>query len=323
MIRVVLDTAAAANVRFTPSPALETVALIRLATKVKHPNDVYESWIKGAITKIRSIEIDELIDTVSSRTYYPDFLHPAPHPSNGEDLFESQLKAIRATPLEKFEREMEDSYRGRSQMWTQPSTEDARDLLADQLARCYREVVQPLWRRLAAISRDDIALRSRQASVDGLAAAINELHPKIRFHDSAIEYEGAYDKELPTAEAGVVFVTSVFADQNAGIGVEPPGPVQVIYPARGSGLLHLPEDDRTPLADVLGNTRVVMLAAAMQPTTTTDLAARFDLAPATVSYHLKTMTAIGWLTRRRVGRRVEYEATNLGRTVLNGELEAS
>lgn len=322
MIRVVLDTGATANVRFTASPALETVSLIRLVRRLKDQSETHEPWIKGALAKIKSIGIDELADTVSSDTYYPDFLTPAPDPGNNVGLFESQLNSIRATPLRQFEREMELAYHGRSQIWTQRSTEQARDLLAAQLARCHREVVRPIWRRIGAISRNDIARRSQQSSVHGLAAAIDGLHPRIRFRDSGIEFTSVFDEELPVADAGLVFVSTVFANRQAGIGVEPPGPMQIVYPARGSGLIHLAEHERSSLATVLGDTRVEMLAAAMEPTTTTDLAARLDIAPATVSYHLTALTAVGWLTRRRIGRKVEYEATELGRTVLKGDLES-
>ena len=320
MIRVVLDTQAAANIRFTASPALETVSMVRLVRRLDNPKEAYTPWLKGAAAKIKSLGIEELIDTISSETYYPDFLTPAPEPGSDTGLFESQLDAIRATPPGQFEREMEIAYQGRTQVWTQRSTEEARELLADQLTRCYREVVRPLWRRIGAISRNDIASRSRQSSVYGLAAAIDGLHPRIRFHDSGIEFTSVLDEELPVGENGLVFVSSVFANREAGIGVEPPGAMQVVYPARGSGLVHT-QEDRSSLATVLGETRAVMLAAAMEPTTTTDLAARLDVAPATVSYHLTSLTAIGWLTKRRLGRKVEYEATELGKTVLNGDHE--
>jgi len=321
MIRVVLDISAAASVRFTVSPALETVSLIRLMRQLENPRENYEPWIKVAVAKIKSIGIDELIDTISSETYYPDFLTPAPGPGNEVGPFEMQMNSIRTTPLGQFEREIELAYQGRSKGWAQRSTEQALDLLAAQLARCHDEVVRPLWRRIDAISRNDIARRSQQSSIHGLAEAINGLHPRIRFRDSGIEFTSVFDEELPVGDAGLVFVSTVFANRQAGIGVEPPGPMQVVYPARGSGLLHVTEDERSPLATVLGGTRVEMLAAAMEPTTTTDLAARLDIAPATVSYHLTALTAIGWLKRRRIGRNVEYEATGLGRAVLEGDLE--
>ena len=322
MIRVVLDTAAAANVRFTASPALETVALIRLVRQLESPGQTHEPWLKGAGAKIKAIGIDELVDTLSSEVYYPDFLTPVPDSGNGLGLFDSQLNWIRATPMGQFEREMELAYDGRSQAWAQGSTEQALDLLATQLARCYREVVRPLWRRIDAISRNDIARRSQQSSVHGLAAVIDDLHPRIRFHDAGIEFKSVFDEELPVGDAGLVLVSTVFANRQAAIGVEPPGPVQVVYPARGASLVHLTEDERSSLATVLGGTRVEMLAAAMEPTTTSDIAARLGIAPATVSYHLTALTAVGWLTRRRIGRTVEYEATELGRTVLKGDLES-
>src|SRR5690606_39837808 len=103
------------------------------------------------------------------------------------------------------------------------------------------------------------------------------------------------------------------------VGDEPWQPT-LISPARGIGELWSPPPGRRPeaLAAVLGRTRARLLVALSRPETTTGLAARLGLSPASVSAHLTALRHAGLLESWRSGRRVFHARTALG-TALTGE----
>lgn len=323
MIRLLLDADAAMSVRFAMSPATETEFLVRLVARHPNPEMAPEPWVRDAARRLSMLEVGELAEILRGDHAWPGFLAPIPPLSVQGDLFEWQVRQTAATPLEQVEKEIEWAFQDRSiPRGPLESAEKARSLLAEQLSRTYRHVVAPMWRRVEAVLRTDLAVRSHQSSEGGLAAVVNTLHPRLRLADEAIEYSSAFEHEIPIND-GLVLVPSVFG-RGPAIEDQPAiGPMQIIYPARGSALLYeLDEDqDNSALIDLLGATRVEILVVCAEPTTTTDLAARLDLAPGTVSPHLTTMTSVGWLTRTRIGRRVFYELSSLGRVILNRTID--
>jgi DNA-binding transcriptional ArsR family regulator len=76
--------------------------------------------------------------------------------------------------------------------------------------------------------------------------------------------------------------------------------------------------DRTALADVLGRTRALLLAALDLPMSTTQLSDQLELSSPTVNAHLKALTNAGILSSRRDGRAVLYSRSPLGDSLLGG-----
>jgi DNA-binding transcriptional ArsR family regulator len=70
------------------------------------------------------------------------------------------------------------------------------------------------------------------------------------------------------------------------------------------------------VARLLGVGRALVLAEAVVPSTTSGLAARLGLAPATVSQHLGVLRDAGLVTARRIGREVYYGQTELATALL-------
>lgn len=87
----------------------------------------------------------------------------------------------------------------------------------------------------------------------------------------------------------------------------------VIYPARGIATLW----EQAPaapggLVGLIGGSRAAMLADLVAPRSTTELAQRLSLSPATTSHHLSALRQAGLITGRRDGRSVLYARTPLG-----------
>jgi DNA-binding transcriptional ArsR family regulator len=326
MIRLVLRPASVGNIRFAVSPALETVQFLNVVARAGHLQNGHGLWMRQAIRDLASLDVGELLDTVRDENYSPDFLHPHPERGEADEVFARQMMTVLSTPPAQIERQLEVAYRSRSLDWVGSSIEDARELLVKQLTTCWERVVRPMWPRVEAIARTDIRTRSDFASSDGLRAAVNDLHTRLTMRDEAIEFTrkniNSPGEELAIGEEGIVLIPTVLGERCVAVGWSPGGPAQLMYWARGSGLLHESSNGDSALPSVLGATRVSLLAASVEPTTTKELAARLELAPATVSYHLTAMSRVGWLSRVRIGRSVEYEATELGRRILEERHES-
>jgi DNA-binding transcriptional ArsR family regulator len=120
--------------------------------------------------------------------------------------------------------------------------------------------------------------------------------------------------ELTSAEPpGVVLTPSVFLPRPA-VWAGAPGEVLLGYPARGRGQVWAaPSVLGTP---VLGERRAALLTDLAVPRSTSELAARHRLSPATVSYHLNRLRAAGLVTSRQAGHSVLYAPTERATALL-------
>jgi DNA-binding transcriptional ArsR family regulator len=111
---------------------------------------------------------------------------------------------------------------------------------------------------------------------------------------------------------GLSLMPSVFAWPDVFVNYEGGRPTTLVYPARGIGeLWTAPPEPSHALAGVLGATRARLLADLGQPATTTALAARHGLSPASVSAQLTRLRAAGLVSSRRSGKEVHYRRTSL------------
>jgi DNA-binding transcriptional ArsR family regulator len=99
--------------------------------------------------------------------------------------------------------------------------------------------------------------------------------------------------------------------------LDPPWQPTLIYPARGVGQMWERTRDAGPeLAALLGRTRALVLAGAVEPVSTTRLAARLSLPVGTVADHLGVLSRAGLVRSARAGRQVLYAATPVGHALL-------
>ena len=74
---------------------------------------------------------------------------------------------------------------------------------------------------------------------------------------------------------------------------------------------------------LLGPARARLLGALRSPSTTSALALRFGVTPSAVSQHLAVLHRSGLVDRERSGRRVLYQASELGLALLDQALLTS
>ena len=294
-------------------------------------------WIDETRRRLDRTKIGALYDLVGHDYWYvPDFIVPIP--AEYEPSLDDELAAVAATPPEVVRDQLRRAFRigppsngdkalariGPDRRAPLPA-EIARVLandgagalaetVADQLRYCWHEALDESWQQMRRVLDDDIRQRALRASREGFAAIVRDVDPRLGWDGTELTLQIAHDVAL-SAEPGVVLTPSLFLPRPA-VWVGEPGQVMVGYPARGRGQVWS-EPTRVPgSTDVLGARRAALLGDLDVPRTTTELAARHLLSPATVSYHLGRMRSAGLVARRPDGHAVRYERTDQASALL-------
>lgn len=329
MLRFAVGAKDLVNSRFAVSPLSEVTHLLRkLALHDGHrlpPG--WSARLRPVFRRLRAeTEIDAML-ALHSRHYGPAFV--APPPQGLAQTVEMDLAAVRATPLSQARSEIDECLRRR-----QPIT-DARTLavlrspkvverFADTVEIAWHELVAPDWPQLRAICERDVVHRAGLLTRAGWTAAIDGLHPRLRWREGGIEIAWAhYDGTIDLQGDGLLFVPAVFIWPKVAAYTDPPWPRGLIYPARGIAALWEPAANTEPeaLADLVGRSRARLLAALDEPASTTQLARSLRLAPGAVGDHLTVLRRAGLLQRARSGRSVLYRRTPLGDALAGGSAE--
>ncbi|GAB2899071.1 DUF5937 family protein [Streptomyces mayteni] len=300
------------RVRFAVSPLDETMSAVQVALGLRH-HPVYRGWLAEVAAVARELPIAELGRVLGAASYLTDFL--APPPEGPETTAEAQLAAVRATPADRVAAELARVDADLSGLPADPAA--ARDLLADQMEVAWERLVAPHWARVRDALAADIAFRAHQSARGGLAAAVADLHERVRLVGDTLVVRSSTRARASLDERGLLLVPSAFAWPRIGVIMTPPWQPALLYPARGVGELWPVAAGAAPaagdrLAAVLGRARARLLLALAEPASTTALARRLGLSPGTVSEHLTALRDVGLLATRRSGRAVLYHRTPLG-----------
>ena len=301
--------------RFAITPLGETADALRsLARPAATPGHL--PWQRRARAHLAGLHIGPLSAMLSAHGYQPDFLNPPPE--NAFTDISAELGQVRATPPERVAAELAQwqarnpaaprVLRDYPELSGDPA--QARDLLASMLHRAWQELIEPWWPRLRDILDADLTARARQLAHGGLAATLNDLHPKISYHNGTLSVDVTSHEELDATGTPLVLIPSVFVWPGAAVGYDPPA---VIYPARGIAALWQPHTRTgSDLTRLIGATRAMLLSALAEPASTSGLGARCDLPLSTTSEHLTVLRSNGLISTTRTGRYLYHQRTPLG-----------
>ncbi|MCE7005333.1 DUF5937 family protein [Kibdelosporangium philippinense] len=315
MIEIQLGEVGAQRVRLAISPLEEVLNAIRLLTRPGRA-PAHARWAVANRATLTGLDVPELVTLVTGDRYFPDFLSPPP--ADRWTTVEDQLEAVTHTPDEQVSLEVTMSAAGRDSLedlLVDPAK--TRDLLTDQMSRCWDTLIKPIWPRLKDLLDTDVHYRSRQFGSGGIAKVLTGLHPGVVIDGNRFLMPTYNSARLDLDDRGLLLVPSSFA---AGIGVmmTPPWQPSVVYPARGVATLweDVPASTGDPLAAVVGRTKARVLRELGDPASTTTLALRLGVVPSTISEHVKALAAAGLLSARRSGRSVHYRRSALGDEVV-------
>ena len=319
MIRLTVGPDDLAQSRFAISPLWELVHAIRALGQRDGRGGPAQPWVDRARDRFRTLERRADVEAVlvlQPRGYGVDFLLPPP--SSVATTVDELLDVVRATPLEQARTEI-----ARALELSRPGArvrevlgrEDVTTYLADVMAEAWRLLLAPDWPQLRAILERDVVHRAARLARDGWAAALADVHPRVRYVDGTVEIAaqvGEADADL--AGRGLLLMPSVFVWPNVAYGFDAPWPPALIYPARGVAALWSPQRAGVPggLARLLGPTRAAILVALDDPATTTQLVAALHLSVGGVGDHLAALRDAGVVSRARTGRSVLYTRTPVG-----------
>ncbi|MFD0782967.1 ArsR/SmtB family transcription factor [Micromonospora azadirachtae] len=181
---------------------------------------------------------------------------------------------------------------------------------AAALHRYWQAAVRPVWRTVHDGLERDLDQRARCIVRHGSNDMLAALHHTVAFDGRTMLIDKPYHEDFPTVD-GLLLTPSVFGTARTGLTRHGERGLRLTYPAGDTARLWRPvERPIHALADLLGATRAALLTDLTVPATTSALAQRHHLSPATVSHHLGVLMRSGLLSRHRQGRDVYYVRTS-------------
>lgn len=312
MIRAHLDLDTLARVRLAVSPASEATAWLGLtAGRGQHP--VFGD--PGAAARAALADPDTgllaaALPPPGIRAYTPDLLTPKPRGG-----FADQLDRIAATPAETVADQMASTGRD-----LPPAVRRAVDdgsfapRAASGLRKFWGAALAEGWASLRATMDADLAHRARVMATKGVGALLGSLHESVTW-DGALTFRSPWEEQFTLRGVEIVCAPAVLAWPRLAVQLCDPAEAVLSYPAAGVGARQ-----RGPhsVARLVGATRAALLRDLDVPRSTSSLADRHHLTPATVSYHLKVLRRAGLVTAARDGQFVLYQRTAAGHVLARG-----
>jgi DNA-binding transcriptional ArsR family regulator len=325
-----LDVADLAATRFAISPLSETTRAMLLLAR-PDPAAVNMPWVRWARAKLgrRSLRLPRAWPLiVNGLNCYPEFLNPAP--AVREPELGDELARVRSTPAEAVRASLVRVFGDHP--WPDSATEllqrptESLAEIAAELAECHERLVMPHWERIRPVLEADIAYRSQLLAGGGARSLFSDLHPDLRWSPGTLTInetdEDPSVSRIMLGPDGVVLMPSVFNWPLVSYSKATSSQTTLLYPARGTATVW--EDSVTAASgaveELLGPARARLLGALRSPTTTSALALRFGVTPSAISQHLAVLNRSGLVERQRSGRRVLYQASELGLALLDRAL---
>ena len=307
--------------RFALSPLWELTHALRL---LAGPADtsVLRPWLVRArdryLALTREADVGVIL-ALSPPGWGADFL--APIPAGVSTTIGDLLDQVRSTPAGQVQHEV--ALALAQQPPADPRIEQiltsdrAAGYVADVLAAAWQALLEPEWQTLRAILERDVVYRAGQLTSRGWAAALGDLHPDLAWDQGRIVLTrmcGYQDAAL--GGRGLLFVPSVFIWPKLALGLDPPWPPSLIYPARGvAALWERPgtaSASGAALERLLGPSRAAILIVLEESASTTQLVATLGQSLGGIGDHLAVLREAGLISRARSGRSVLYRRTPVG-----------
>jgi hypothetical protein len=311
VVRFVFGVEDLARTRLAISPMWELVGSLA-ALRDSSTAALHLPWLRTISGRLGGIALEPVVGLIAVTGYTPDFMTPPPTGPLGD--IREDLEALRRTPADQIRHDMGlvASERGHTPMvarWLErPAEELAR--LADTVEAYWDRALEPVWPRIRTFLQADVAHRARRLAENGPEALLTDLHPGVTWHGNRLDSESVHEATIELGGGGLLLMPSAFTWARPSTIDQPGWQPTLVYPARGIATLW-DEGESAPdaLARLLGATRAEIILRLDAPLSTTELAARLSLSPATASHHLTVLRDAGLLTARRDGRAVLYVRT--------------
>ncbi|MGH9063669.1 MAG: DUF5937 family protein [Acidimicrobiales bacterium] len=322
MIRLWLEATDLARMRFAYSPLTEMAeSLYMLHSDRIHP--AYRPWYDHVRPRVAGPGQGLLEAVVPARGCLANFFFGAVAGSG--TTADSQLRWLSEYPPDLLRSDLDEVWGGET--LPEPAQRllaagpAAPKVLADTLFRYWEQTIRPYWPQARALLDADVAYRLDRLAKGGIEGLLSDLHPELRLQGRAIvidrrRHTGDHD----LADAGLTLVPCAFAWPNLVVATSPSAPPSITYSPRGVGTLWdtpaAPAGPDDALRRLIGRNRAAVLDSIRLPRSTTEIALALCQSPAAVSTHLALLRRCQLVTSWRSGRRVLYQRTPLGDSIV-------
>lgn len=320
MLTVEFTPADLAKIRLAVSPLIELWQSVR-ALQNATARALHPAWITKHSAELPGLDISLLKALQDSRRYAPDFIHPPPRGPQVD--LEDELELVRSTPPEQIRQEImfcssETGIPPELQGFIDEPVSAVAELV--ELLRAYWQLVlEPHWDRIRMLLDGDVLYRARRAADGGAELLFADLDPSVTFVDDRLYVDKPWQGLKRLDGRGLLLVPSAFIWPMLAIVDEGPWQPTLIYAARGAAMLwEPPAAAPEALGALMGERRASVLIGLDSPRSTTELASKLQVPPASVSQHLSVLLNAGLIYRHRVGRTVLYGRSARGQQLVAG-----
>lgn len=308
--------------RFVSSPMLNLIDGVFTNDLAGSKSLLQQRWWRTArrLVPIRALPLVELINAAPG--FQPGFLYPeaAEYPGAARHTLREELDVLRALPEERIAAEAEAYIAAARQeppkLWDGlRSGGSAIARLVDMAHALFEACLAADWPDLQRRIDREISLRGHQMAVYGAAAVLNDVHPRLSWHDGALNIQTEKNWAEVPGPGGRGFVlmpdlmTSGMTATTTGAD-QPLLGYSLVHEANGVGVRP------GSLATLIGAGRERALRAVGSGCSTTELATRLGIKPPAASAHAAALRAAGLLVTAREGYRVRHVLTLLGADLL-------
>jgi DNA-binding transcriptional ArsR family regulator len=309
--QLVMTPAGLGGVRFHISPVNQVAGLLRLA--------VSGAWHPQHSRFARSVRplLHQSALTILAELVPPRGLGSLPivhlRPEVGATSWADELAAIEALPADVIRADLEQSGLTGPQLRRSLDRGTVGADVTEALRLLWSQVLDDEWARFQRGLRAEVARCADLMATRGVGPALSSLHPRVHWvagpDGSSLILDKTIDGRHDVGAEGLVLMPNAFLwdEPLVTVAARTEG---LSYPCRTADSTPRSDSARpSPMAQLIGTTRSRVLEALVVPLTTTALSAELELAPSTVSTHLKVLHTAGLVVRRRDGQRVLYART--------------
>jgi DNA-binding transcriptional ArsR family regulator len=316
LFRVNMDSQDMGRVRFVaaPAPLLEVTTSIRGLRRATRTSQF--AAVQRRILRHFPDTARLLLDLIPENGRTPTFLEPL----RGE--LRVALETVRSTPAARIRDDVALTLAGRrAPAWIRGLTmgePSAMRSLLTSLNSYFIACLLPYWQNITEGFEAEINRFAEVQLEHGSRAALEDLHPNMRWRGDTLDVETDADLEISPKGEGIVLAPVALWREQPLVGRLPGGAVPIAYPARNA-LLYEPARSisrEDGLANLVGHTRARMLHAPTEPCGTAELARRVARSAAATSEHASVLRSAGLIVTIREGRGVQHALTRLGRWML-------
>lgn len=321
MLRIHFTEDDLARIRLSdePDPMWETLLSLHMLQERQSP-PMFVGW-RARVGRQLDPSLRPLLALAPPRGYSPDFLTP----DIGVGGIQEGLDAIRHTPAATFRRDLTvlSDYQPHvdNRFKALANGEKAAVLdLSGKIERYFETALQPYWMQIRAAVGATRVSHAKEVAHGGLEAFFGGLHPTVRWRRPVLELHGfTVDRDIKLNGRGLRLIPSFFCRQHPTVLRDPDLPTVLVYPIDPDQIRLAParRTSGSPVAALIGRTRAAVLEATADGCTTTELARRMGISPATASHHASVLRDAGLITTIRIGASVLHTLHPRGEMLVN------